>query len=773
MLFHKVPYAANFVYPTSFDSKSGKLSIGKHQMSAKINSFAGDVFHISVSGENIGTEDRNLVAMNAPEGQNSNSCKLEIDADFSIQLKDAAGEVLLSTPAGFGFGVSGSNSVFTFTYSKSMKFYGLGEKTYGRMELGQTRSRFWNTDALGDFHYTQWVEHPTDPYYASVPYVIVRQGETYVGLLLHNPYETWIDTGTDPSFFGTEDQNRKIVLGAEDGLASLWIIVGPSLQELTRKLQKLVGVTPRPPLWALGYHQCRWEYKGEEHLNWLNKEMKKHKIPNDGLWLDIDYMEGYRVFTYSASAFPNGVRPCLAKLKEEGRKVVPIIDPGVKLDSAFPMYQEGLKAGHFCLNKEGQPFVGFVWPGETVFPDFSLKAARDWWAGYAKSFKELGFAGAWVDMNDPSTGVVDPYSMLFHNGKWPHGAFRNQYALGMQMATRDGFQQASPNERIFLLSRSGYTGTSRFSAIWTGDNVSNRFYLKGSIPTTLNLSLSGIPFNGPDVGGFMNDTNEPLMIDWMKAGFLFPFFRNHSGGSHRRQEPWTFSAEGLKIITHYTSLRYKFLPYLYNLFVQQNEEGDPILRPVQYHYPGGDIPDDVFLVGDSILQAPCLEEGKGRTAELPGDEPWFDARWGKWVSGTVEAICSPEETPLFFKNGAIIPTLPGVRRSNEKDLRDIELHVFLHSGSGSTTYVFDDGESLDFEKGKESRLKINATSTKSGIEIKTELVKSGYGDLTGLKVFVYGATGSAIKFNGQTVKPKKESIVWTGKPISAMAFVVK
>ncbi len=769
MLLHKTPYAANFSYPDHFDAKTGALTIGKRKLNTQIRAYAGEIFHIQISAEGLWTEDRNLVPLNSPGEVLKGTGNLKIGSEFEISLTGSDGKVLLSTTKGFGFGICAKQSVFTFTYGKDMKFYGMGEKTFGRMELSHIKSRFWNVDALGDFHHKQWEDHSVDPYYASVPYLIIRQDDAYIGILLHNPYETWIDTGTDPSFFGTEDQNRKVVLGAEDGLPSLWIIVGPTLQELTQKLQKLVGVTPRPPLWSLGYHQCRWEYKGEEHLLELDRHMAKHKIPNDGLWLDIDYMTGYRVFTYAKDAFPKGVPATIKKLQEHNRKVVPIIDPGVKLDPAFPMYQEGMKGNYFCLTPEGKPYVGFVWPGETVFPDFSKADVRKWWAGYAAEFKKQGFAGAWVDMNDPSTGAVDPYMMLFQDGKWSHGAFRNQYALGMQMATREGFQTASPNERIFLLSRSGYTGTSQFSALWTGDNVSNRWYLKGTIPTTLNLSLSGIPFNGPDVGGFMNDTSEPLMIDWMKSGFLFPFFRNHSGGSHRRQEPWTFSKNALHIITHYTALRYKLIPYLYQLFIQQESDGDPMLRPIQYHFPGGDVPDDMFMVGESILQAPCLEEGKGRKVKLPGKKKWFDARWGKWEKGNLEVECAAWDTPLYFADGAIVPTLVGVRKDNEKNLREVEFHIFISSGSAEMTYVYDDGESLDYQKGKESSVKVTATLKGEKLKVETEQLTEGFGQLEGARFFFYGDLSEAT-LNGKKMKLKNEKVHWTGLPLHAVSF---
>jgi alpha-glucosidase len=285
----------------------------------------------------------------------------------------------------------------------------------------------------------------------------------------------------------------------------------------------------------------------------------------------------------------------------------------------------------------------------------------------------------------------------------------------------------------------------------------------------LNLSLSGIPFNGPDVGGFINDTTEPLMLDWMKAGFLFPFFRNHCGSGQRRQEPWAFSQGALGVITWYTSLRYKLLPYLYQLFIQQETQGDPILRPIQYHYPGGDMPDDMFLVGEQILQAPILEEGKSRKVRLPGRKQWYDARWGKWVKGTLEVECGPADTPLYFADGAIIPCLPGIRRTNEKDLRDIELHLFVNAGSAEGEYIYDDGESLDYQKGKQSRLGIKVSYRAGRLNIETEQLESGYGELTNIKFVFYGQP-KMVKVNGKRVRVKHEKVCWTGLHMPVITF---
>ncbi|MBL8087224.1 MAG: hypothetical protein JNM85_04030 [Chthonomonas sp.] len=768
MYFTKTPHPANFEFADAYDAKRSTVRVGDAQCTAQIDAYEGDIWNVQLAHSDLWTENLCLAPLDLPNA-GTGTASLSIDSEFKLTLTNAHGEVVLKSDRRGGFGLMGKASCFCFAYDAKQRYFGLGEKTFPTLDHRHRRTRFWNTDALGDFNHAQWDEQPLDPYYVSVPYLIVQSGDNFVGLLYHNPYATFADCGSDASFFNDQDDNRRVVIGSEDGLPSLWILLGPSLQELTRKLQTLVGRTPLPPTWALGYHQCKWGYKGEEDLTWLDAKMDEHAIPNDGLWLDIDYMDGYRVFTYAKEHWPQGVQKGLAALVKKGRRIVPILDPGVKQDPGYGVYDSGLKADVFCKNPQGKDYIGFVWPGLTVFPDFTMPEGRSWWAGHAAECKKLGFAGAWLDMNDPSTGAIDPMAMRFRRGTLPHEAMHNQYALGMQMATREAFQSASPDERVFLLSRSGFIGTSRYAAIWTGDNLSTRWYLRGSIPCTLNLGLSGIPFNGPDVGGFMHDTNEALMVDWVKAGFLFPFFRIHSVAFNRPQEPWVFRKPALETIRHYIRLRYKLLPYLYNVFVNHTETGDPVLRPVIYHFTERVISDDAFLVGDAILQAPCMDENFGRSVALPGKKAWFDARNGEWVNpGRVKL---PKQggrlSPLYFRHGAIIPCLPGMRTTAEKDLRDVEFHVFIKSGSSEITYTFDDGETLAYERGERSRVQVRATARGKTLELTTELVDDGYGPLR-VQFVVYGSFEKVI-LNGIKMKTKSVTQVWTGEPIRARA----
>lgn len=771
MFFTKYPHASNFSFAETIDARSGQFTAGRRPFRLTVEAFEGGVYRLRIANGKVWKPTRRIVELEPGPAATSN---LDLRAG-GFTLRDDQGKTLLETAEGQGIGVSGEASMFQFDVDKSARFFGMGEKNFGKLELSGLRAKFWNTDVWGDFHFAQWLDHPTDPPYASVPYLIVRQRGVYIGLLLDNPYPTFMETPGRPGgpqvFVEWQRTSPRLILGSEGGEPCLWILVGPTLAELTRKLQNLVGRTPRPPVWALGYHQSRWGYAGEKDLLDLDRKFREHRIPCDGLWLDIDYMEGYRVFTIDKKHFRQGLSKTAAALAKSGRRIVAILDPGVKFEPGLALYEDGRRKDVYCRNPEGKPFVGMVWPGETVFPDFSIAKGRDWWASQVRSFVKEGFGGFWIDMNDPSTGPVDPTGMLFNAGREPHAAHHNDYALGMQKATFEGVRSAYPSRRPFVLSRSAFTGTSRFSAVWTGDNLSNRFYLKLSIPTTLGLAMSGIPFNGPDIGGFGGDTNERLIVDWMKAGFLFPFCRNHTSGGTRNQEPWAFTQRGLRSMRRYIRLRYRLMPYLYQLFVRQSETGEAILRPLLHDFAGPfDEVADQFLVGPWIMQAPLLEEGaKQRTAVLPGKAPWFDARSGVWrAAGSIRVPNDFESTPLFVGAGAIVPMRRGEPSATRTDLRRPEFHLFAPAGwTGETIeeYVADDGETTAYRRGKQSRIQVRFSGGKGGLEVFTKTFESGFGAVRA--TLVLHGPRRPVTLNGMRAKLTAVRVTLTGKPLRA------
>ncbi len=776
MYFNKYPYRANFAFAEAFDAATGQVTANGKSFDAKVTSYEGDIFHVQLSHSKLWGPNRNLETLNLPKAVKSK--RLKVGDGFKLELVGRAG-ALVKSVLGESFGISGESSLFQFEIPEETRFFGMGAKNFGTIELSGYRTKFWNTDVWSDFHPAQWDNQPTDPPYFSTPYVAARIGDEWVGFLLHNPYPTFIETpGIDESrvFVEWQRTSKYLTLGSEGGEPNLWIIYGPTLPELTRKLQKLIGVTPTPPIWSLGYHQSRYGYGGHDDLSTLDAQFAKHEIPCDALWLDLDYMDGFRVFKTAAQMFPEGTQFTANKLKENGRRIVPILDPGVKFEIGYSVYDDGHKNDIFCHNAEGREYVGLVWPGETVFPDFTLPKAREWWAGYVKGFAEEGFGGTWVDMNDPSTGPVDPNGMRFNKGKDPHVAHHNQFALGMQMATKAGLLKARPQERPFLLSRSGFIGSSKNSAIWTGDNVSNYFYLKISIPATIGMSLSGLPFNGPDAGGFGGDADEELIVDWFKAGFLFPFFRNHTTQGSRQQEPFAYQVPTLRILRRYIRLRYKLLPYLYNLFVRQEEAGDPILRPLLYSYAdeGLELISDQFLVGENILQAPFVGQAKTRKLVLPGTEPWYDGETARWVEpGTHVAKNRLADTPLFVKSGAIIPMRPGTPVDNQTDLKTVNFHVFVPpawNGESVTEYVADDGISFDYQSGKRTRLRIEVVSVDGNVAILTKAIEEGFGPIDA--TFIIHGDPKSVRLNGSATTAEKAKVTLTGKPLDVQVLKI-
>ena len=375
MFFSKSPHPANFRFLNSFNVETGELKDAQKTFHASLNSFTGDVFHIQIQDQKLWGENRAIVPLNEPTHHDSK--KVEVNAKGEILIKGPKNKTLLKGQ----FGVLGEHSLWSFELSDQAQFFGMGEKYFGQQELSGYRAKFWNTDVWSDFHWAQWGNNPADPPYYTAPYVAAKVGETYVGFLLHNPSPAFIETpGVADSrvFVEWQRTSPNLILGNEGGEPNLWIIVGPTLPELTRKLQKLVGVTPLPPLWSLGYHQSKWGYEGHDDLLKLDAEFTKHQIPCDGLWLDLDYMRDYRIFTVSKDKFPNGPQETADELTKTGRRIVPIIDPGVKKDPGYDVYDDGLKNNAFCQTSEGNPYVGLVWPGETVFPDFTQDKVRQW-----------------------------------------------------------------------------------------------------------------------------------------------------------------------------------------------------------------------------------------------------------------------------------------------------------------------------------------------------------------------------------------------------------
>ena len=610
----------------------------------------------------------------------------------------------LSTVAD-GIGCCGDNLLLAFDLTGVDGCYGCGERTRRLNKLGDSVDCL-TVDVVSVFRHT-YARDDYDPTYVAIPLAILGQGGRFLGLFFDNPGRAVMDIGKiQPGEFDYQSFG---------GVTDLYLLAGPTLAEVTRRYAALTGTAPLPPLWALGYHQCRWGYQYDAEFRDLAAKFAAHDVPVSALWYDIDYMDGYRLFTWDRVDFPDPAR-LNHDLKAAGIRAVTIIDPGVKREPGYPVYDQGQAQQLFCQTASGREYVGKVWPGDTVFPDFTLAETRTWWAGWLADFlREYAVDGVWLDMNDPATGYSRTDEMRFQQGTIPHDRYHNQYAHFMALASRAACEQLDPDGRPFLLTRSACAGTQRHSAVWTGDNASNWQHLRMALPCSLNLSLSGVAFNGPDVGGFMDDTHAELLVRWHQACCLFPFFRNHSIRHSRPQEPWQFGPDPLAAIRGAIRSRYRLLPYLYQCFCAHWRNGDPVIRPLLYHYPGAEYRDldDQYLLGDALLVAPILHgTGQGpeivragvkyqeRSVTLPPGW-WFDLNRGEWREGgrTVRYAARLDQLPLFARDGAVLPYYAGPLHNSDMDLSAVELHLFCRERAARFDYFLDDRESHRYQNG--------------------------------------------------------------------------
>jgi alpha-glucosidase len=572
--------------------------------------------------------------------------------------------------------------------AKDEMFFGCGEKTGQMNKRGQSFG-FWNTDSLGHTYLHGEI-------YVSIPFLISTRG---YGIFWDNTHRTFFNLGHG-------DESRYF-LEADAGEIDYYFFAG-DVKEVVRTYTELTGRMWLPPRWALGYHQCRWSYLSADELLDVARQFRRRKIPCDVLYCDIDYMDGFRVFTWNPKTFPKP-RALVAKLAKMGFKVVTIIDPGVKNDDGYAVCRDGKQKGMFLKKADGSGwFTGNVWPGECVFPDFTNPRVREWWSGLHKDFLATGVAGIWNDMNEPAVwnhpGGTMPLDIPhdYDGQKATHARAHNVYGFNMTRTCHEALRTLRPNERPFLITRAAYAGIQRYSMVWTGDNQSLWEQFAGSIPECLNLSLSGVAFCGPDVGGFSRNCTGELLARWTQAGAFFPFFRNHSAMGTRAQEPWTFGKEVEDVCRKYISLRYQLLPYFYNLFREATQAGTPIMRPLFWEFPNdphGYAVDDQFLLGPALLVAPVIKPGAGqRAVYLPAGNEWYDY-WTKQkhAGGQYVTARAPLDTlPLFVRAGSILPMTRPIEHTGQKT---DEIILDVYPGKKTSGYLYeDDGESFDYER---------------------------------------------------------------------------
>lgn len=646
-----------------------------------------------------------------------------------ISARDAAGHELLGES--FGAAAFRGRIVHYVRDLPGTRYFALGEQPTGLARNGEVFP-FWNTDRFG-------YRPGETPIYSSMPFYIGVDSGIAHGVLYDNPFRGEMDFANRlPGSIGYVADG-----GPDGGELRYYIIPGPGIDSVVARFTRLTGRMPLPPRWATGYQQSRYSYAPDSMLMNVATEFRRRDIPADVLYLDIGYMDGYRVFTWSPTAFPRP-KQLLDSLGAMGFKVVTIVDPGVKVDSGYRVYRDGLARHAFVTTPDGAPALGTVWPGVSAFPDFSRAAVREWWGAEQAALVNEGVRGIWNDMNEPASFNGKTLSELarFDGDGHPgtHLEYHNQYGTLMARAAYDGLRKLRPALRPFVVTRAAYTGVQRYASVWTGDNSATWDHLRISIPMVLSLGLTGEPFAGSDIGGFTGSPSGELYSRWLQSAALIPFFRTHSAIDVPRREPWSYGAVYERANRATIRLRYRLIPAVYTAFYQHTRDGAPVVRPVFWNNAADTTAlgiNDEYMMGDHLLVAPVVDSGAStRTLYLPAGR-WFrvgnDSAYGGGRRITVAApgaLNDGNDTtglrglPIFARAGAVIPMQRVLPYEDARRLDTLELHVWPGSGRVTSLLYEDAGDGYAYTHG-DYRLTTFTTSTTTGGSIDIALSRSG------------------------------------------------
>ncbi|NPU99864.1 MAG: DUF5110 domain-containing protein [Brevinematales bacterium] len=628
------------------------------------------------------------------------------------------------------------------------RYFGLGEKT-GKLELTGRTFVNYNSDT-----YKYGVN--TDPIYSAIPfYLALGNGYSY-GIFIDNPARS--------EFSFTKAEYSQAVY---DDRIDFYIIPGEP-KAVLKNYASLTGKPNLPPMWGLGYHQCRYSYLSQKEVMTVAENFQKNGLPLDTIYLDIDFMSNNMAFTYNPSAFPDpkGMNEALEK---QGVRLVAIVDPGIKTDKKYGVYTSGTNLGVFVLitNKSktaASPwkiYTGSVWPGLCAFPDFTKPATFQWWQAQHPVLLNLGIDGFWNDMNEPSVFNVQGGTMAGdaiqdnHGTPTEHQYLHNIYGLSMVSATFAAVHALQPDKRVFILTRSAYSGIQRYAFVWTGDNQADWPHLAMNVSMVLNLGLSGVPFSGADIGGYTGSPTEELFVRWIQLGAFAPFMRDHTEKGTKPQEPYVFE-KSLPIIKKYMKLRYTLMPYIYTMAYEASRDGIPVVRPLFLEF-GGDYMDvdQEFLFGDSILVAPVLDPLKKKdslSVVLPTGI-WYDYFSGKVSqAGSYSLTVTMDDIPVYVKGGSIIPVF-GFDYMSTMDLqkkRDVTLTIYPDEAGNASGRLFeDDMVSYAYQKGAYIYTKFEYKSSGNSASITS--VKEGSFALKRKLTAVLPAGITALTYNGKAV----------------------
>ena len=611
--------------------------------------------------------------------------------------------------------------VFSLGLDDSDIVYGLGEAPRGINKRGHIYESFNSDDPV----------HTEDKrsLYGSHNFLIIS-GKSSLGI--------FVDSGASVTFdIGYTDYDRLVIKPSEKDLV-LYTIDGGSPADIVSQLRKMTGRSYIAPKWAFGFQQSRWSYYTADDVRRVASEYRENEIPLDAVYLDIDYMEGYKDFTVSEERFPD-FRDFVSEMRGMGIRLVPIIDAGVKIEDGYDIYEEGKEKGYFCTREDGSFFAAGVWPGRTHFPDFMQPEARSWFGSKYRLLLDSGIEGFWNDMNEPAMFYTDEgvqeaaeyvrsfdftcndpvkffelgsrmgglnnrrkdYAAMFHkiDGKPVcHSRVHNLYGFNMTRAASDAFRELSPDKRILIFSRSSYIGMHRFGGIWTGDNQSWWSHILLNVKMMPSLNMCGFLYSGADLGGFGTNCTRDLLLRWLAFGIFTPLMRDHSAFGTRAQECYSFG--DTKTFRGIVSLRYRLIPYLYSEYVKACLNDGMMIKPLGFEFPDDDIArrtEDQLLIGESIMATPIyVQNAAGRYVYLPEDmrlvifKDASVARTELLSKGVHYIRADLDEVPVFIRRGRLLPLCAPARCTDELDASELELLGYDEAPASYLLYE-DDG----------------------------------------------------------------------------------
>lgn len=618
--------------------------------------------------------------------------EIERSPQFRVTYKDAQGTILNQDEPGEGLGTSFRGEKLTVykTLQQSERFVGLGEEL-GNLDRTGTVVTLWNTD---NYKY----DDPRIPMYVSIPFFIGLHHQQVYGIFFDNSFRSVFNFGASNKRFSSYT--------FEGGDRDEFFIHDVSIAKILDHYTSLTGRMPLPPQWSLGYQQSRCSYSTEDQVMWIARTLRDKKIPADGVVLDADYLKDYEPFRINTERFP-GMRILADKLRDMNLELTASVNPGIRIDETYPAYKSLLQLDVFLKFTDGQTFIADIYPNTNLYPDFTNPKAREWWIENMKVYQDLGINGYWNDMNEPAIdGQAMPDNVVFsfdgRKGYTPEA--HNYYGMLMARSSFESLQKYGGNKRPFVLSRAGFAGIQRYAAVWSGDNQAKDEHILLGVLLNNQMGLAGVPFTGPDLGGYIGDGNKELYKRWVEVGVFSPYLRNHREQFAAANEPWAYGEEAEGISKTYIGFRYRLMPYLYSKFHETSQTGIPISRCLCIDDPFDERIYDKkyqyeFLLGDALLINPMTSKETSKQTYLPRGD-WYDLFSDQTIPGRreVSAEYPPYRIPIFVKASSILPMQSQVMSTKDKPSDTLFVHVFYGAAPNHFTYYEDDGSTLDYQR---------------------------------------------------------------------------